>query len=189
MRIFKRIATVTLLLAAILFCQTKTPYEPLAVLSQYPSYATCAELEHATAQTCPTWNPARQPKSWFDAAAKPMFTGPGGVQYTMYERIFLGKFGADGKGVIEQLILPVTEARTVNIAPKGPGMTNVPGADQPEVPTPLKVLGPNQAIMQYGPVAVAMVRNLDVPVVEPDAQQGEILKLLKAIALKLGVSP
>ncbi len=188
MRILRRAALGALLAAALLFSQTKTPYEPLSVLTLYPSYDTCAAFEQASGLTCPAWNPARQPKSWYDPAAKPMFTGPSGVQYTMYERIFLGQFTSDGKGVIQQLILPVTEAQTVNIAPKGIGMTNVPGADQPEVPTPLKPLGPNQAIMQYGPVGVPMVRNLDVPVVQPDAQQTEILKLLKAIAAKLGVT-
>jgi len=189
MRYLRRAALGMLLVTALLFCQTKTPYEPLSVLTLYPSYDTCPAFEQASTLPCPAWNPARQPKSWYDPAAKPMFTGPSGVQYTMYERIFLGQFAVDGKGVIQQLILPVSEAQTVNIAPKGLGTTNLPGADQPEVPTPLKALGPNQAIMRYGPVAVPMVRNLDVPVVEPDAQQGEILKLLRAIALKLGVSP
>ena len=189
MRIVKRAALGMLLAAALLFSQIKTPYEPLSVLAQYPSYATCADFEQASALPCPAWNLVRQPKTWYDPAAKPMFTGPSGVQYTLYERIFLGQYDSEGKGILEPLILPVSEARTVNIPPRGNGMTNVPGADQVEVPPPMKAPGPTQAIEKYGPMAVPMVRNRDVPLTQADPEQGEILKLLRAIALNLGVSP
>jgi len=66
------------------------------------------------------------------------------------------------------------------------GMTNVPGADQPEVPVPMRALEPNEELFQdWG--GIIMVRNTDLYpqlLVGFDASDRE---LLRKIARKLGV--
>lgn len=185
MKIQRLLPLIGLLIAAILSAQTKTPYEPLSMLYQYPSFATCADYAAATAKPCPAWNAHKPPKSWFDPAPKKALT-VAGVPFTVYERVFV-RFEKE-EAIFDQLGISVEDAGSVNIAPKGTGTTNTPGAEVKEVPVPLKAPSATQKIVP-GFGNVPQVRNLDVAIPEEvqSQQQGDILKLVRAIAAKLGV--
>jgi len=153
----------------------------------FPTYATREEFREATGQEPPEWNPYRQPKSWFDPKAKNSAT-----RKLVYEPVLATPpetgavlAGLDGKPAFDALVLDRDEAANVNIPPKGTGMTNVPGADQPEVPGPLRPLEPNEDLFFWFGRAV-MVRNLDLYEPPPGFLEQD-RRLLKAIASKLGV--
>jgi hypothetical protein len=189
MRVIQRAALGLLLATALLFCQTKPPYEPLSILHKYPAYTNCAEFTKATGKTCPAWDSSKAPKYWFDPAPKRSLT-LAGVPCALYDLVFAGNYGEGGAVVLEQLVISLTDAAQLNIPPIGPGMEeNVPGAGRKAIPVPLNTPSVTQKVVGLTPMGVPMVRNLDVPVSESDAQQGEVLKLLRAIAAKLGVSP
>jgi len=153
----------------------------------FPTYSTREEFQEATGQEPPEWNPYRQPKSWFDPKAKASTT-----RRIVYEPVLAlhpdtGAVlaGPDGKPALDALVLDRDEAANVNIPPKGTGMTNVPGADQPEIPVPLRPLEPNEELY-FGFGRPVLVRNLDLYVPPPGFVEAD-RKLLKAIAEKLGV--
>jgi hypothetical protein len=78
------------------------------------------------------------------------------------------------------------EAATVNIPPKGTGTTNVPGADVPEVPVPLRPLEPNEELyFDWG--SILMVKNTDLFEQSETGFTQEDRALLKQIAAKLGI--
>jgi len=108
----------------------------ISILNLFPTYATREDYEARTGKPCPAWNPNRQPKVWEDPNARKVFV-VGSVPHMLYDRVFLD-FDANGLPIWDQLGLPVEEAKTVNIPPRGPGDTNIPGADKPEVKVPMR---------------------------------------------------
>jgi len=166
------------------------PYPKYSITNLYlfPTYATREDYEKATGQPAPEWNPYRQPKSWFDPNAKKSASRRIVYEYALATDPETGALLFDEKGrpKLDALVLDREEAATVNIPPKGLGMTNVPGADQPEVPVPMRALEPNEELFQdWG--GIIMVRNTDLYpqlLVGFDASDRE---LLRKIARKLGV--
>lgn len=118
--------------------------QPISVLNLFQTYASREAYEQSTGKTCPTWDPTRAPKAWEDPGAQQKLK-VGTVAYTVYDRIFVG-FDASGAPIFEPLGMPVAEAKTVNIAPTGPGSTNVPGASAPTVPCPLRELEDDEVL-------------------------------------------
>jgi hypothetical protein len=112
------------------------------------------------------WTSSRRPKAWrtTDPAAIPgtQFFEFDDVPMVTFQRVFFGKAGTDGRGVLESLTMTVEEANTFNIAPTGPGSTNVPGADRPPRPVPVKQLSSVQALVRRDGHPLFEVRNLDV---------------------------
>lgn len=114
--------------------------QAISILNIFPTYATREDYTARTGKPCPAWNSTRKPKSWEDSSA---------VQATedmmVYDRIFLGMDGA-GNPKWKRLFLVPGEAAIVNIPPTGPGMTNVPGADQPVIACPMRELAEDEII-------------------------------------------
>jgi len=84
----------------------------------------------------------------------------GGVPYALYPNVYVSFDQVSGQPVWDQLGLPVTEAKTVNIPPKGEGQTNVPGANQPETPCPMRDLADDEVI-RLGFAAIPQVWRAD----------------------------
>ncbi|MBM3740315.1 MAG: hypothetical protein FJW39_31560 [Acidobacteria bacterium] len=153
-------------------------------LQLFPVYATVEDFQKATGNPAPAFDASRAPKLWFDpkAAESPrrnvvydnvVALGPQGQPLT----------GPDGKPALEPMLLSREHAATVNIPPR---LANVPGANVPEVPVPLRPLNANEEIyLDFGGV---MVRDTSVPD-ESDRSgfTGTDRALLKAIAAKLGL--
>lgn len=162
---------------------------PVKDLYLFPLYATREQYEKATGQVCPPWKPYQQPKGWFDpnAAQSPS-------RVIVYPRAFVlhevtGVVLADPndktKPAIDAIVLDRSVASSVNIPPKGEGQTNVPGADQPSVPVPLRALADDEELY-FGFGRTILLRkkgqNLDV-----NTFTREDRELLQAIAAKLGI--
>jgi hypothetical protein len=164
--------------------------KPISTLYLFPVYETREAYEQATGQPCPAWNPYRQPKGWFDPAAR---QNPS--RRVIYDRaMVLADNGSptwndEGDLIIDALVLDREEAATVNIPPRGTGMTNVPGADVAEVPAPMRDLLDGETIKPSRPLSIPTVYLASelMPVGE-DASgfTGADRALLKAIATKLG---
>jgi len=162
------------------------PYPKYGLKSLYlfPYYQSREDYRQATGQEPPPWDPDRAPKYWFDAsaAASPrrnvvydlvVATGPSGTAIA----------GPDGQPVLDVLVLKKELAATVNIPPGG---TNVPGADVPEVPCPLRPLEPGEELFfDFG--GVVMVKNVPLFQALEIGFTAQDRALLKGIARKLGV--
>lgn len=133
--------------------------KPISSLNLFPTYATREAYEAATGQPCPSWDATRRPKSWLDPNAAKAFL-VNGVPYAVYPNIYAGFDQIINSPLWDTLGLPVSEAKTVNIPPKGEGQTNVPGADQPEVPCPCRSLADNEVI-RLGFAAIPQVWTAD----------------------------
>lgn len=157
--------------------------QPLSVLNLFATFATREEYEAKTGKPCPAWDPKRQPKAWEDPDAHKVLV-VGQVSYMLYDRIFVA-LSPQGDPVWDSLGLPVGDAKTVNIPPRGEGQTNVPGADQPEVPCPLRELADDEVLKAgFGNVPQvfksAELVSIDVGFTQVDRD------LLIKIAAKLG---
>jgi hypothetical protein len=185
MKFFRAVPLIALLTLALvapaLFAQ-KPPYEALSTLNAFPTYATCPDFERATAKPCPAWNATKPPKYWADPNPVKKLT-LGGVAITLYDS-FLGS-RVNEEGVLESFGIAVDDAKAVNIPRTD--VANVPGADVLPVPVPMRALSATQRIVQHGFGGLWQVRNTDVPESQEMADQSEVLKLLRAIAAKLGV--
>jgi hypothetical protein len=132
--------------------------QPISTLYLFPVYDTRESYAAATGQPPPDWNPLRQPKGWFDPKAP---QSPS--RRVVYDRaMVLNDKGSplwDDRGnlILDALVLDKIEAATVNIAPKGPGMTNVPGADVAEVPAPMRELKDDEVIKPSRPMNIPVV--------------------------------
>ena len=167
------------------------PYPNYSITELYlfPSYATREDYKKATGQEAPAWNPYRQPKGWFDPEARKSTS-----RRIVYERALstnpdngVPLFDSEGRPQLDALVLDRDEAATVNIPPRGSGMTNVPGADQPAIPVPMRALEPNEELYR-GFGGIIMVKNTDL---FPKAEAGfgeEDRALLRRIAEKLEVA-
>jgi hypothetical protein len=155
-------------------------------LHQFPYYQTRQAYEAATGLEAPPFNPTRPPKYWFDPAANESTK-----RNVVYDQVIAYSasgsplMGDKGQPLLEILMLTKDEAATVNIPPKELGKTNVPGADVPEIPPPLRPLREDEELFfpMGGIVAVRIKGTLE-------ADRGfteEDRALLEAIARKLGV--
>ena len=152
----------------------------------FPYYQTREDYKKATGVEPPKFDPLKPPKYWMDPAAKDT------VRRNMaYDRVI--SYAANGallfdendQPLLEGLVLNKDEAATVNIPPKGLGMTNIEGADRPEVPPPLRALNPDEEFFIPFP-GIAAVRIKGT--LEPDRGFTEDDRsMLLAIARKLGV--
>jgi hypothetical protein len=141
-------------------------FEPLSEYYLVPDYATRAAAEAATGKTLPVFTAKSRPKGWQilepEKVEGVQLFDFDGVPMVMFPRAFFGKQAADGSGVLESLVMSVEEAKTFNLAPTATGSTNIPGADKPGRPVPLKALSDRQKIMRRNPLSGWEVRNLDV---------------------------
>ncbi len=161
------------------------PKYGLSNLYLFPYYQTREDYERSVGQAPPPWDPNRPPKYWFDPNARQSTR-----RNVVYDFVIATSesgtplVGPDGKPMLDLLVLPKEEAATVNIPPKH--VANVPGADRPEVPCPLRALEPDEELaFDFGGVVVVRNKNL-----YPSLEVGftaEDRALLRAIAAKLGV--
>lgn len=153
----------------------------------FPYYQTREDYLKATGHEAPAWNPSRPPKAWEDLKA--IQTGRRNVVYDFviaYAKNGSPLVGDDFKPSLDLLVLQKDEAATVNIPPKGPTVSNIAGADVPEVPPPLRALEPNEELFMPFPGVVA-VRNKDLQPLEYGFNRND-RKLLQEIAKKLGLA-
>jgi hypothetical protein len=164
------------------------PKYPITSLYLFKTYQTREEYQADTGQEPPAWNPYRQPKTWFDPKAKLSPSRKVVYEHALATDSDTGSFLLDSKGrpYLDALVLDRDEAATVNIPPRGMGMTNVPGADVPEVVVPMRALEPNEELfVDVG--GLPMVKNTDLyPKLEVGFTQAD-RDLLAKIARKLGV--
>ena len=152
----------------------KSAWVGLSTIQAFPSYQDQAAAAAAGAPGAKNYLAAKDRKPWFDPTPESTGATPenpkgfkdhfemGGVQFVRYLFAFKGKRAADESGGVENLVMTLTEAATVNIAPTGPGMTNVPGTGK-DVPTPFKQnLLPTQKLLRQTPLSGFDIRNLDV---------------------------
>jgi hypothetical protein len=169
------------------------PKYGLENLYLFPYYQTRDAYRAATGQIAPPFNPNRPPKYWFDPKAADSLR-----RSVVYDPVLgVAANGApladnDGKPMLDLLVINKDEAAAVNIPPKGvdpatgTAYSNVPGADVPEVPVPLRPLEPNEELFfDFG--GVVAVKNLALfPALEAGFTSQD-RALLQAIAKKLEV--
>ncbi len=159
------------------------PKYGLDKLYLFPWHQTREAYRQETGEEPPPWDPRKPPKHWMDPKAR--FSTRRNVVYDFVlatSQSGTPLAGPDGKPMLDLLVLPKDDAASVNIPPSG---TNVPGADVPPVPAPLRALEPNEELFfDFG--GVAAVRNLDYAASE-NGFTAQDRALLKAIAAKLGV--
>ena len=152
----------------------------------FPYYQTREAYQKATGVEPPKFDGAKPPKLWADPAAKDSIR-----RNMAYDRVISYAvngallFDDNDKPMLEGLVLNKDEAATVNIPPKGLGMANIPGADRPEIPPPLRALGADEEFFVPFPgiIGVRIKGTL-----EPDRGfTEEDRTLLLAVARKLGV--
>lgn len=161
------------------------PKYSLDKLYLFPYYQTREDYRRATGQEPPPWNPNRAPKYWFDPNAAQSQRRSVVYEYALAtSETGAPLVGPDGRPMLDVLVLSKDEAATVNIPPKE--VTNVPGADRPEVPCPLRPLEPDEELFfDFGGVVAVKNRKLFA-----ELDRGftpEDRALLRAIAEKLGV--
>jgi hypothetical protein len=164
------------------------PKYSITNLYLYPTYATREAYQAATGQEAPAWNPYRAPKSWFDPNARQSTSRRVVYEYALATDPDTGanSYDAQGRPMLDALVLDREEAATVNIAPKGTGMTNVPGAGVPEVPAPMRALEPTEELfVDFG--GIIMVKNKDLYAQLESGFYSTDRVLLQKIAQKLGV--
>ena len=126
-------------------------------LHLFPYFQTREEFKRANGVDAPPFSGNRPPKYWFDPSAKDATRRA--VVYDnviAYEANGAPLVGADGKPVLDVLMLSKDEAASVNIPPKGLGQANIPGADVPEVPSPLRALKDDEELFVPFPGIVAV---------------------------------
>jgi len=162
------------------------PYPSYSIENLYlfPVYHSQDEYQRGIGQAAPAWDAKRLPKFWFDPKAKDSTK-----RNVVYDSVLAldvnGKemTDANGKIMLDVLMLTKQEASTVNIPPP---FGNVPGATAPPVPCPMRPLASNEEIYyQFG--GVLAVKNTDL---FDNAQSGFAASdraLLQSIATKLGL--
>lgn len=161
------------------------PKYSLSHLYLFPYYQTREDYRRAVGQDPPEWDSNRPPKYWFDPNAR-----QSARRNVVYDLVLATAengsplIGPDGKPMLDLLVLSKEEAATVNIPRKD--VSNVPGADRPEVPCPLRPLEPDEELFfDFGGVVAvknrALYGQLEV------GFNAEDRALLRAIAQKLGI--
>jgi len=161
------------------------PKYSLDKLYLFPYYQTREDYRRAMGEEPPAWDPHRPPKYWFDPNAR---QSP--RRNVVYDNVLATSdsgsplVGPDGKPMLDVLVLSKEEAATVNIPPKD--VTNVAGADRPEVPCPLRALESNEELFfDFG--GVVAVKNRELYAQLEVGFTSEDRALLQAIAKKLGI--
>jgi len=150
----------------------------------FTRYQTREAYAAATGEEPPAWDPTKQPKHWFDPAARTSTK-----RTFVYERalVYSDTTGAvlpddNGKPLVDSLSILRTVAATVNIPPNA---SNVEGADVPEIPVPLRALEEGEELFfQIGGVAAVKNTTLYAALKEGFTQSDRAL--LQAIGAKLG---
>lgn len=168
--------------------------------SAFQIFGNRTEYKAATGQDAPPFDAGRRIKRWFDPKA-----GADGLPEVIYQNNIMirtdGTFALkNGTPVTRPLVLPVEEARTVNLPPEDPsGNTSIqPG--WAEIPCPFRDLTEDEILVVAGAEAgflsgkLIMIRNVKLFEEERARQADESGKfttsdraLLTAIAKKLGV--
>ena len=158
--------------------------QPISSLNLFTTYGSREEYAEKTGKPCPAWDATRPPKAWEDPNARKAFV-VAGVAYALYPRVFVHYDQAAKLPIWDQLGVPVDHAKTVNIPPKGDGQTNVPGADVPDVPCPMRELRDDEVIgVAFGAIPMVYTTGeLEETVVGFTAADRAILLAIKA---KLG---
>lgn len=144
----------------------KTAWESLEGHQAFTTYATQADAAAASAPGAKDYVATQDEKGWHDPKADTTEDGRrqikvGGVPHVMYPAVFTGVADAAGIGIVEELVIPVAQAKKVNIKPTGTGMTNVPGTGN-TVKVPLKPMTVFQKIQRRSGVSNFWIRNTDV---------------------------
>jgi hypothetical protein len=165
------------------------PYPKYGLKSLYlfPYHQTREDYERATGSVCPPFDSARAPKNWLDPSAAKSTKRNVAYQFALVTADNGTAIpGPDGKPQLDVLVLKKEEAATVNIPPNA---TNVPGADVPEVPCPLRPLEPDEELA-FGFGGVVEVRNkrLYAEATETGDFTAADRQCLFAIAAKVGVT-
>ena len=152
----------------------------------FPYYQTREAYQKAIGVEPPKFDGTKPPKLWFDPAAKDSIR-----RNIAYDRVISYAvngallFDENDKPLLEGLVLNKDEAATLNIPPRGLGMANIPGADKPEIPPPLRALAADEEFfVPFGGIVGVRIKGT----LEPDRGfTEEDRTLLLAIARKLGV--
>lgn len=123
----------------------------------------------------PPFDQTKDPKYWFDSAARSKADRRGIVRYDqvllMSERGDKVLAGPDGAPAFDPdpLSIHYSEAESLNLPTDG--YTNEPGTERPAVPVPTRKLRPNEKLVFFGPLAIPLVRDVlaynDAQAVEP----------------------
>jgi hypothetical protein len=155
----------------------------IAKLYRFPYFQTREAFLAANGYDAPPFTADRPPKYWMDETARSSES-----RVVVYDPVIA--YAANGsplvgpgdQPVVESLALFREEAYTVNIPPAG---ANIPGASQPAVPVPLRVLTDEEELFFAMPGVVAVRLKAFQ---EPDRGFTEADRsLLQAIALRLGL--
>jgi hypothetical protein len=151
--------------------------QPVANFHLFVRYQTQADFETQTGENSPPFNPGRPPKYWRDSAALKSTRAS-----IIYDVVGL-KDPDTGRPFIDTLVLRKAEAATINIPP-----FNTESALDPEVPVPLKPLGPTQ-YLDFGdtPFHPVVVRDSRADALRPATYTIGDQQAIHAIAAKLGV--
>ena len=155
----------------------------IAKLYRFPYFQTREAFLEANGYEAPPFTTSRPPKYWIDEEAR---SSPRRV--VVYENAIAYAangsplVGPDGQPVVESLSMFREDAFTVNIPPVG---ANVAGANQPDVPVPLRALTDEEELFFAMPGVVAVRLKSHQ---EPDRGfTEEDRSLLQAIARQLGL--
>lgn len=162
-----------------------SPIYGLSNLYLFPVFQTREAYKKATGQEAPPYDPTKRLKSWFDPKA---LESP--RRKIIYDNVLAANehglpiSDANGKPMLEPLVIDREEAAAVNIPYKAPGVPDQPYTG-PEWPVPLRPLEPNEELFfQFGNV-VAVKNTETYPDLEGFGPKDRALLL--AIARKLGV--
>ena len=166
----------------------ESPVKGLDSLYIFPYYQTREAFEQATGRPCPAWNPNLPPKYWYDPKAAESTRRNVVFDNTLVYSLD-GTILQDtaGRPTLDVLVLPKEQAASVNIPDKKLGAANIPGADRPEVPVPLRVPGEDEEIFFIFGQTVA-VRSKTAWAQTQNVFTAADRAMLKKIAEKVGVA-
>jgi hypothetical protein len=162
----------------------------VAERQMFRTYGTPEEYSAATQKPCPAFDPAKAVKLWEDLA--PTIFGRRTVIYDTVLLLENGRVSVDENGhpAFDTITMTREDAMAVNIPRPGDTLLITYGSP---VPVPLK-LGPGDELIFVGPMGVVFVHDKSVPLEDSAVSggaldlQAETLRLVRAIAQKLGVA-
>jgi len=142
---------------------SKAAYEAVSNAYLFPTYATAEDAERATGKPVRAFRANLRPKRWIDPnPADSGVEGSDGKPTAEYRGLDPASIPV-GPVKTKRFLVPFAEASEFNIPPTGQGATNVPGADVPEYPAPLKELAATQMFVKRTFTSGVEIRNMDVP--------------------------
>lgn len=153
-------------------------------------YATREQFEQETGEKCRPWNPKRRPQGWRKKLPGAGIEGSDGRELATY-KVLDPATANTATPRLKTTSIAVEDSETVNIPPRGEGMTNVPGADAPEILVPIEINPETQMLVSSratgGLPGSVYVRNLDVSApVSLTPGETLIVELLNRVVLKTG---